>query len=324
MASAGAPIRRAAVAAASRSSARCSPGTRTSARRKELVALVRRGAATLVALEELAPRDRRGHALRVERHLPRARPAAPATSTAGSSRVHHRPVARRSGSRKMRALAARVLLERRRGGRGGRRRGSGRRPPADGRCRCPPAGSSTPRARTRCRAVAPSRRPVTACPMLPPTRTSRARLAQHRAERGGGRRLALGAGDRRHRSRGWSGSPSSSSAITGTPARARRRQLAAGPRARPGDTTTSVGAVNVSSRCAPSSSRTPSSRQAQRLLRQLRRRLAVGGHDPRAPRARGSRAAATPDRASPTTTTFFPSMSMAFSSRPGVIAASAS
>ena len=93
--------------------------------------------------------------------------------------------------------------------------------------------------------VAPSTRPVTASPDVAAHAHVAAGLAQHRAQRGGGGGLALGARHRRHRARDVSGRPAPARPCTGTPA-ARAAASSGRSRGTPGDTTTSAAPVKVS------------------------------------------------------------------------------
>jgi hypothetical protein len=163
--------------------------------------------------------------------------------------------------------------------------------------------------------VEPSTRPETAWPMFPPTLTSRPAsrsMAPRAAVVVDFPLVPVTATTSPARCR----NPSSSSAITGTPAR-RAAWISGRSKGTPGDTTTSEAPVNVASRWPPSSSRTP----LDSILRTSAsssiagfRSVATTGR----PRPARSVAAAIPDRASPTTTTGFPSTSMAiaFNGRP--------
>ena len=197
-AAAGAPSRRAAQPAASRSAARCAPGTRSEASGNSVSTRPSRQSraspASKYASSCGAPPGGRAPAWNGSSRAP---------AGAGQRQdlrvvaVHDGPVVRAAGCG-TRAPWPRRRRRSSRAGRDGRPRGSGTRRAAGGRCRSPRAGSWTPRARRASPRVAPSSSPLSGAPMLPPTRTSRPALAQHRPERRRRGGLALGARDGRH------------------------------------------------------------------------------------------------------------------------------
>jgi hypothetical protein len=152
--------------------------------------------------------------------------------------------------------------------------------------------------------VEPSTRETRGAPMLPPTRASKP------ASRSIAPRAAVVvdlpfvpviAATRPSRWR----KASSSSAITGTPAW-RAASSSGRSQGTPGDTTTIEAPVKVPTRCPPSSSRTPRSR-SWRTSSLSSPSVFVSVATTCAPRRARNSAAAIPERASPITTTAFPS-----------------
>ena len=213
-----------------------------------------------------------------------------ALTTAQSSRLLVREDARLGGAR---------TPPRPDGDRDGRARNSAARQSTDGTCRSPRAGSCWPRPRARVSGVDSSTCALSGTPMLPPTSTRRPAASQHPAHQRRRRRLALGAGDRDDAARAASAT------------RARARQSPA-RRARARATPRAAQAAR------PDSSRSRSARVERRRAMaaelERRRRPPAARALPespasrsvsvtRAPRRASSRAAATPLRAAPTTST---------------------
>ena len=290
----GAPSSRAAAAAASRSPARCAPGSRTEARVKSVsVRPSRRSRASpssKYATRPLSPRAADADAAiraALNRHEPRLR-AAGQRKHARRRRRSPPPSRRPVWFAKMRALASRVVLE------------AGVAVEVVGRevqehrdlgwnVSVPSSWKLETSSRRPSPCVGALEQAVSGLADVAADPHVLARLAQHRAQGGGGGGLALGARDGRHRARDVP--------VGRAPARrspARRRAAPPPAPAVPGHARETPRParrpVKVRRRCPPSSRRTPCSLEAQGLRLELPRRLPVGGHDARpAPREEARR-----------------------------------
>ncbi len=149
--------------------------------------------------------------------------------------------------------------------------------------------------------VAPSTSPISGAPMLPPTRASMPASRSIAPSAAVVVDLPLVPVIAATRPLRWR-KASSISAITGTPAW-RAASSSVSSQGTPGDTTTSDAPSKVDARCGPSSRRTPASRSASASFGSSLSRF-WSTATTALPRLARKRAAAIPDRASPTTTTF--------------------